>query len=727
MAAVPPEIPMRKNASSLVYPMKIMTHPDKLWRKKPWQPLSLSKTPVEMDDFLTQATDLILQHLDNERFGVSELAEGMHMSRSNLLRRVKRATGISASRFIRQVRLTKAMELLTTGSMTVSEVSHRVGFASTSYFIKCFRETYGYPPGEAGRRRQADAEASEFLITSPPRPNRRWGWFVAAGLGLAVVITGLIYLIRRPEAPVTEKSIVVLPFRNESSDTTNTYLINGLMSATLNHLQQIRDLRVVSRTSAEKYRYTRKSIPELAEELQVYYVVEGSGQKLGNRILLNIQLIDARRDNHLWARRYDREATDIFALQQEIARDIAREVNALITREEQQRIDRIPTRDLVAYDLFLKAVERMRDRGRGPMEEAISLLHGALQRDPEFALAYAVTAIAYYYLDVFQAQPRYGDTIAVYADRALLHDPTAAESLFAKGLYYVNQRAYEAAVPYLERAHTYNPNSAMIIHFLADFYTTYLPNTAKYLEYALQGMRLDPAANDSTVTSFNYLHLSNALVQTGFIDESLHYVERSLQYDPDNPFARWLQAVVVYAKYEDAVRTEQLLLAEEARDSTQLNILQELGKLYFHTGNEEKAFRYYQRFMALRDAHQLDIFQSADLDMAVLWTRRGDTAQAARYFARFKAFADNDRSINKHLYLALYDAYRGNPVGMVQHLRTFASEDHYQYWVLLFRKDRIVARYRNQPGFADVFTTIEQKFWTKNREIRRTLEEKGLL
>src|SRR5690606_7192803 len=144
-------------------------------------------------------------------------------------------------------------------------------------------------------------------------------------------------------------------------------------------------------------------------------------------------------------------------------------------------------------------------------------------------------------------------------------------------------------------------------------------------------------------------------------------------------------------------------------------------KLYFHTGNEEKAFRYYQRFMALRDAHQLDIFQSADLDMAVLWTRRGDTAQAARYFARFKAFADNDRSINKHLYLALYDAYRGNPVGMVQHLRTFASEDHYQYWVLLFRKDRIVARYRNQPGFADVFTTIERKFWTKNREIRRTL------
>src|SRR5690606_31504454 len=114
----------------------------------------------------------------------------------------------------------------------------------------------------------------------------------------------------------------VLPFKNDSNDSTNRYLINGLMEATLNNLQQIRDLRVVSRTSAEKDRNTSKTIPEVADELRVNYVVEGSGQKVGNRILLNIQLIDAQRDSHLWARQYTREVTDIFQLQQEIAKDI---------------------------------------------------------------------------------------------------------------------------------------------------------------------------------------------------------------------------------------------------------------------------------------------------------------------------------------------------------------------------------------------------------------------
>src|SRR5690606_7691032 len=143
------------------------------------------------------------------------------------------------------------------------------------------------------------------------------------------------------------------------------------------------------------YRHTAKSIPELAHELHVNYVVEGSGQKIGNRILLNIQLIDAQQDNHLWARQYEREITDIFQLQQELARDIAKEVRAIVTWEEQKRIERIPTTDLAAYDLFLKAAELMRRGGGENLEAAIALLKKAIERDRQFALAYAVTAIAY--------------------------------------------------------------------------------------------------------------------------------------------------------------------------------------------------------------------------------------------------------------------------------------------------------------------------------------------
>src|SRR5690606_19693865 len=186
----------------------------------------------------------------------------------------------------------RAMELLGSGGYTVSEVAYQVGFGGTSYFIKCFREHYGYPPGEVGKRKESDAEVPR--LHSRQRDGRSWA--LAAVTVVVVVAVGIgIYLASKqwPPGPM-EKSIAVLPFKNDSNDSTNKYLINGLMEATLNNLQRISDLRVVSRTSAERYRSTVKTIPELADELKVNYVVEGSGQKVGNRILLNIQLIDRK-------------------------------------------------------------------------------------------------------------------------------------------------------------------------------------------------------------------------------------------------------------------------------------------------------------------------------------------------------------------------------------------------------------------------------------------------
>lgn len=677
------------------------------------------------NDFIARCTAVVMAELADEQFGVSELADRMHMSRSNLLRRIKYSTNRSASQFIRDIRLKRGMELLEGGSFTVSEVAYQVGFGSTSYFIKCFREHYGYPPGEIGKKKESGE------VAAPPLGQQRRSspWLrVAIAVAIVMAIGAVIYLTRNPSssAPM-EKSIAVLPFKNDSNDSTNRYLINGLMEATLNNLQRIKDLRVVSRTSAEKYRNTVKTIPELADELRVNYVVEGSGQKVGNRILLNIQLIDARRDGHLWAKQYKREVTDIFQLQQEIAKDIAKEIQAIVTWEEQKQIERIPTTDLVAYDLFLKAIELMHQGGTANLKTAIGQLGTAIDRDAEFALAYAVTAIAYYYLDVFQQQRRYVDTVGAYADKALLYDSSLAEGLFAKGLHYVNQKAYDSAIPYLEKALAYKPNSPLIIHFLSDFYNWQVPNTTKYLEYALQGIRLDPAAHDSSTTSMNYLHLSNALIQTGFIDESLRYADESIAYNPDNSFARWLKAVLVYAKHRDAVEAEKLLLAQLASDSNQMHILQELGKLYFHTGDDETAFRYYQRFMQLREANQLDFFHTVDLDMAIIWSRQGEEEKSEACFARFKRFADADQSIYKHMHLAMYEAYRGNKTAMIGHLRQFSEEDNYQYWILLFKDDTVVAPFTGDPAFNAVFGVIENKFWNKNKQIRATLEEKGLL
>lgn len=680
---------------------------------------------TETDDFIRKITTIVEENLHNEQFGVSELAHEMSMSRSNLLRKVKKLTNLSVSQFIRNVRLSRGMDMLKTSSLTVSEIAYQVGFGSTSYFIKCFREYYGYPPGEANKRTATENEPIPLVYPSRKRRSIALGF-----VGLVVILAmGLLgyYLWPSAESIPLEKSIAVLPFKNDSNDSTNIYLINGLMESTLNNLQRIRDLKVISRTSSEKYRHTSMSIPEMAKELNVNYFVEGSGQKIGNQILLNIQLIEARNDKHLWARQYKREANDIFQLQQEVAKDIANEIQAIITREEQRRIEKKPTEDLIAYDLFLKGVDLLRRGERSNLEQAIAYFRQAIGRDDEFALAHACGAIASYYLDLFQMEKKYIKEIATFADNAMLHDPQLPESLIAKALFYAHKREHEAAIPYLEKALDYNPNSVLAVNFLSEFHNNYVPNTAKYLEYALMGVRLDPSAHDSSTTSFNYLHLSNALIQTGFVEEALDYIDKSLAYNPENSYSVWVKAAILFAQDKDIERGKQLLLEEWSRDSTQLHILQEIGKAYHCTGNNEEAYRYYKPFVALRDAYGLDIFRNVDLTIAIVLSEIGLKEESSKFVASFKDFADRDQSIYRHMHLALYHLHQRDTGRVMEHLTLFSKEDNYQYWILLLPEDPIVDPIRNHPPFNKIMQTIETKFWDKHKEIRLSLEEKGLI
>lgn len=334
-------------------------------------------------EFLNQLNRKIEQNFAREEFGVSELADTMNMSRSNLLRKVKKATNISVSQLISQARLQRGMELLKTTSLNVSEVSHQVGFNSTSYFIKCFREYYGYPPGEVGKR--TVNELPEINTETTNKKQVPWT-MVALTVGMLIMAGLAWWQWPKGNGMESEKSILVLPFKNDSADSSNVYLINGLMEATLNNLQKIKNLKVLSRTSAEKYRNSSKSIPEIAEELHVNYLVEGSGQKMGNNIVLNIQLIDGSTDRHLWSKQYRREVGDIFTLQQEISQDIAAEIQVVITPEEQQRIQKVHTNNAEAYDLFLKGISLLNARNDSSHLQSTHYFQEAITLDPSFAL-----------------------------------------------------------------------------------------------------------------------------------------------------------------------------------------------------------------------------------------------------------------------------------------------------------------------------------------------------
>lgn len=682
-------------------------------------------------EFFNQLNAKIAENIGNEHFGVSELADAVNMSRSNLLRKVKKATNLSVSQLINQIRLKRGMELLRSTSSNVSEVSIQVGFSSTSYFIKCFREYYGYPPGEVGKR------TNEPIVTpaapSPAKnPNIKKS-VVWIGLGLiAVMAIGWLVYSLRPltwhQKPQLEKSIAVLPFKNDSNDSTNVYVINGLMESTLNSLQKIKDLRVISRTSTEKYRTTAKTIPELAKELNVLYVVEGSGQKIGDRIVLNIQLIDGPTDRHLWSRQYRRETKDIFALQQEISKDIAEEIQAVITPAEKTRLEKIQTKNASAYDLFLKGVDIMNKSHNPNFEKALTYFETAIQEDKQFAMAHALAAMCCYYLDVYRQEQKHLEQLGTFADNAILLDPTLGESYLAKVFYYLLQKEYTQAQPFLHKALEYNPNSSQILAQLADFYSNRLPNTGKYLEYALKGLRIDATSGDSVSTSYFHLRLANALIQSGFVDESLMFLDKSLNYFPKNAYARYVRAFVLYAKNGDLKKTRSLLVQEFNKDTTRFDILQDIAKVSYYLNDFDSAYQCYKQFDRYRESHKLDVYQHDNMLIGKIFERMGEKEKAKQLYASHRQYIEQDQTAYKNLGLAFIYCQEGNSKKALEHLRLFAKEDNIQYWVILFLdKAPDMTDIERSPEFQKLLREVEKKFWANHERLKVKLEDQGLL
>jgi len=768
------------------------------------------------NDFLKKITAIIEKNISNENFGVSELAREAGMSRSNLLRKVKSLTNLSVSLFIRQVRLKNAMEMLKQESLNVSEVSYRVGFSSTSYFIKCFREHYGYPPGEVGKDEPGEHVAGPFglsrffqelkrrkvvrvitvyaaaafvilelmsIVVEPlqlpgwtlsmvivllvigfviavilswiydVRPEGGWektrpahpsgekvgqggskSWKIASFISF-VVIAALIVLNLLPrtdqnqETIDLEKSIAVLPFKNDSNDSTNIYLINGLMESLLDNLQKIEDLRVISRTSVEKYRNNPKTSPEIGKELNANYLVEGSGQKIGDQILLNIQLIDANSDKHLWAERYKREVGDIFELQLEVAKSIADEIEAIITPEEAAQIEKIPTQNLEAYDYFLKGMEPFQRGTREGLEEAIPLFERAIELDPEFALAHANIAIAYAFLDIYQVEKKHADQIDYYADRALLLDPKLSQSLIAKATSHNIRGEYELALPYLEKALEYHPNSSRVITILSDYYTRFVHDSEKYLEYALMGIELDIASHDSVDAGYIYLHLSNALMQTGFVNEAEKYIDLSLEYYPENLYSELLRAWIMLAEDGDLLQTRTLLAEALQKDTSRYDIMKDLGVICYFMQDYECAYGYFSLMFEITEAQGLDLYSGEKGKMGLIMSKLGMTEESQQYFQDYLEFAENDPSIYRDLSLAAYYSHMGDTARAIEHMDLFSEQEKYPYWYILFMgmDDPLFAQVDDLPEFQKILRKIEVKFWRYHKQIKDSLKEKGLL
>jgi tetratricopeptide (TPR) repeat protein len=455
----------------------------------------------------------------------------------------------------------------------------------------------------------------------------------------------------------------------------------------------------------------------MGKELNVKYFVEGSGQKMGDRILLNIQLIEAATDKHLWSKQYRREAKDIFELQEEIARNITEEIEVFVTPEETDKIKKKPTEDPVAYDYYLKGKELFYRSGRSDLEESIPWFKKAIEKDPKFSLAYATSAMVYYYLDIFAFQKMYTADIDNCAEKAILYDPASSESMVAKALSFAQKAQYELSIPYFEKALQYDPNSGLVLHFLTEFYNIHVPHPPKYLEYSIRKVHVDKGM-DSTTLSHDYFHLSNALVQNGFLEEALKYSNKSLALNPKHFFAGFVNDYIRFAIDRDAVKAHDRLLARWKKDTLRFDILFEAGRTSAMAGDYKSAASCFDRSLATMKMVGMDIYKHEYLRVGMVYDKVGEKEKAAEYVKQYKAYTDNSTTMYKNLQLAAYYAYKGETSKGIKLFEHFAKEQNiFQYWILLMPTDAMDHGLLNCPEFGPAMKEIERKFWKQHDEM----------
>jgi len=332
------------------------------------------------------------------------------------------------------------------------------------------------------------------------RTHVRWAEVAVALLVLAAIVAAFVFLLRRPTRSamaIAEKSIAVLPFGNLSRDPDNAYFADGIQDEILTRLSKIADLKVISRTSTQHYKSAPENLPEIARLLGVAHILEGSVQKSGDAVRVNVQLIKAANDSHLWADTYDRKLIDIFSVESEVAKAIAEQLRAKLTGQEEQVITAKPTDNPEAYDAYLRGLAytlKTQNTAANSLN-AQKYLREAVRLDPKFALAWAllsyVDALGYH-TATLQPTVALREEARQAAETALTLQPNLGEAVLAKGYYhYACLKDYDTAVRYFEQARQLLPNSSRIPESLA--YVTRRRGQWDWSEsYLNEAERLDP-------------------------------------------------------------------------------------------------------------------------------------------------------------------------------------------------------------------------------------------
>jgi TolB-like protein/Tfp pilus assembly protein PilF len=482
-------------------------------------------------------------------------------------------------------------------------------------------------------------EIADRMPVAVQRKKHTWIYIVVVG---AIVSITLFFLgrysaisgaPRHGEAAtgIPGKSIAVLPFDNLSRDPDNAYFAEGVQDEILTRLAKVADLKVISRTSTQHFKSVPENLPQIAKQLNVTNILEGSVQKVKDQVRVNVQLINALTDAHLWAEIYDRKLTDLFSVESDIAKTIADTLQAKLTGSETTAISNKPTENPEAYELYLKGRFFWNKRTGQDLKTACDYFQQAIAIDPHYATAYAGLAESYILIPLFDAgSPQdYFPKAKAAAERAIELQETSAEAHTALGLLFCfSDVNFAQSEKEFKRAIELNPNYATAHHWFGNALLVALGRFNEAISENKRAVELDPL---SLIINAD---LGSTFMLARQYDQAIAQLQRTLTLDNKFGYTHWNLGQALYLKGDTAAAIAEYQKARTLDDDPQIVAL--LGRAYADTGQRDQALELVREL----EARATQQFVRGYL-MALVYIGLGDKTKAIDYLEREYQNHDN--------------------------------------------------------------------------------------
>lgn len=427
---------------------------------------------------------------------------------------------------------------------------------------------------------------------------------VFIGILLVALISQFVYFnyanSSTSSSKILDKSIAVLPFRNESANMENQYFCNGIMEAILNHLSKIEDLRVISRTSVEQFRENVPSTIEIGKKLNVNYILEGSVQRIGDEAIITAQLINAKNDEHIWSGSYDRNIIDVFKVQAEITEIIAAALETNILPEVKERIETVISSNPEAYDYYLQGNELLFSSNtkrqsnlewKSSLDKAQLLFESAIEKDTMFADAYVGLANVEFHKQIYSNNENDKlEKVLILVNKALLLNPDLTEAHRLKGSYYNQTNQEELAIIEFKKALLLNPNDVSSLYQKTFINLTFDHN---YLDAVKNLKKIEKRINlAEDLWRYNF-EMSEIFAETSDMEMQEYYLNECLSLLPSKiTYAAWLY--IRQEKFDKAIDYLNKFLPNENQSK-----LASIGGVYLQKKEFAKGLEYYEKWESL--------------------------------------------------------------------------------------------------------------------------------